>query len=131
MYYERLISSQQPLPIGIQRLQMAFDYVGGVGEDQKLFYRSMTYVGKWDWLKRIRRYMVGEDRRYSLKNLKMTFRLFIVTKLNDPGIYDLYLDYSFKNFYIGVERLSRTYNDFDEIKKFYQELHSYNSMLLQ
>ena len=130
MYYERLISSPHPLPIGIQRIQMAFDFVGGVGEDQKLFYRNMTYVGKWDLLKRFKRYMVGEDRKYTLDNLKMTFRLFIVTKLSDPMVYDLYLDYSFKNFYMGVERLSLTYNDFDEIKKFYQQLHEYNNMLL-
>lgn len=123
------MTSLEPLPYEVATIQRAFDFIGNVSTDQKLYFKKMLYVGRWDFFKRFSRFMDNEDRIYTLKTLKLIFRTFIVIKLINPRKYDTILDYSFVKFYKGVKILCETYKDSDYFK-FYKMIEEYNSMLL-
>lgn len=123
------MTSLEPLPHEVITIQRAFDFVGNVSPDQKLYFKKMLYVGRWDFFKRFSRYMDNEDRNYDLRTLKLTFRMYIVIKLHNPRKYDTILDYSFVKFYKGVKILCETYQE-PEYFKFYKAIEEYNSMLL-
>ena len=123
------MTSLEPLPYEVVTIQRAFDFVGNVSPDQKLYFRKMLYVSRWDFFKRFSRFMDNEDRKYTLKNLKLAFRTYVVIKLNNPRKYDSILDYSFVKFYKGVKILCETYQEHEYVK-FYKMIEDYNAMLL-
>ena len=123
------MTSLEPLPREVIMIQQAFDFIGGVSRGERLYFKKMLYVGRWDFFKRFSRFMDNEDRKYTLKNLKLAFRIYVVIKLNNPRKYDTILDCSFVKFYKGVKILCETYQE-SEYFKFYKMIEDYNSMLL-
>lgn len=121
------MTSIETIPKEILTIQRGFDFVGGVLPGQKLYFKKMYYVGKWDLYKRFIRFMDKEDRKYTLENLKIMYRTYIVLKLNRTVKYDEILDDSFVRFYKGVEVLCHTYNDEDYFN-FYSTLEEWNSL---
>ena len=116
------MTSLEPLPTNVLTIQRAFDFVGNVQVGQRLYFRKKLYVGRWNLLKRYDRYMVGEDRKYTLDNLNMIFKTYLILKLYNNRIHIQILDTSFVNFYKGVKNLCKTYQD----KNFYKFLNTIN-----
>ena len=127
-YMTNKMTSLEPLPDNVVSIQRSLDFVGNISTGQKLYFKKMMYVGRWDFFKIFSRFMDKEDRNYTLENLKIIFRTYIYIKLN-PTKYDTILDYSFVKFYKGVKILCETYQE-PEYFKFYKMIEEYNSTLL-
>lgn len=121
------MSSIEEIPNEILVIQRGFDFVGGVSLGQKLYFKKLYYVGKWDLYKRFVRFMDKEDRNYTLENLRIMFRTYIIIKLNNQAKYNQLLDDSFVRFYKGVEVLCETYKE-DKFFVFYKSLQEWNNL---
>jgi len=116
------------IPQEITQIDDICDFIGNISPGQKIHFKYNVYVGRFDLYKRFRRYMDGEDRKYTLENLNKIFKSFLLIKIDNDVKYYPILDASFMFFFKGVKVLCDTYQD-EDFNEFLSKLEKYESLI--
>ena len=114
-------------PEEVRQTILYLDYIGGVTEHKKLFFKECVYVGNTDYYLRYKRYMEGENIDSQIDFMKKLFNNYIRLKSGYDGVFNIELNQSFIRFHVGLNLLCSTYQN-DKLNRFYEYITDYRKM---
>jgi len=113
------------IPDEVKKTLLFMDYVGGITEDKKLFFKELEYVGSTDYYLRYKRYMEEENLESQLEFMKKLFNTYIKLKSGYDEVFLIQLNNSFKRFCRGICILCTTYKDKPKLNNFCDFINDY------
>lgn len=118
------------IPEEVRETILYMDYIGGITDGKKLFFKELVYVGESDYYLRFRRYVEEEKIESQLVFIRKLFNSYVKLKNDYNNLYNGELNDSFKRFHKGMCTLSITYKNNEKLNRMCQLIDDYRKKRL-